>query len=287
MDIGFRGRQRTHGATTSPALPCPAHHTLQVLQCTTRGREHQRSAPHYPPVRSRPYIARALLIIPVPPAHRASYRAQRHGTGHSGPVPRTAIALSIAHARPAHRASCGARRHGTGRSGPVPCTAIALSIAHACPAYRALYGAQRYNIGRSGPVPRTAIACQSRYSHLARALSWPWHCVNGPHPTRRASYRSSTARGPSRPGVAYATVHAALYHACAQSYVRTRFFSPPSYTLRHRFTRPHATAGSAAGFFFRVTHFICAEKKRCPTPRKSISCFAHILQNPMAKTWTW
>jgi hypothetical protein len=40
-------------------------------------------------------------------------------------------------------------------------------------------------------------------------------------------------------------------------------------------------------FLFSDPVFCMAKKKRCPTPRKSISCFAHILQNPMAKTRTW
>ena len=50
---------------------------------------------------------------------------------------------------------------------------------------------------------------------------------------------------------------------------RPRFFFSFSYTLRHRFARPHATAGSTAAFYFQTHVFCMVKKKRCPTPRKS------------------
>ena len=44
------------------------------------------------------------------------------------------------------------------------------------------------------------------------------------------------------------------------------FFSSFSYTLRHHFARPHATAGSTAAFYFRTPYFVWLKKKDAPRP---------------------
>ena len=234
---------------------------------------------------NHPYVPclQSLIWGDASSARRASSPGVACGTGHLAcqppggpqargspmlqhvhmPVLHTARALSIAHMRPARRASCGATCQPPAGINP----GVACGTVH------------------SAPMPRTARALS-----IGPARTRTIHCdgaVNGPHPTCRALYRSSTARGPWRPGVAYATVHVALYHGCYKLYIRSRFFLLPYIPCDTDFTRPHATAGSAAAFYFQNKHFVCAEKKDAPHPANVSRGFAHILQNPMAKMWTW
>src|ERR1700733_4499222 len=89
----------------------------------------------------------------------------------------------------------------------------------------------------------------------------PQQAGNHPIPGLQ-TWRAAPLGAADRPGQAWlglwAPAHAAL-----------NFFFSFSYTLRHRFAGPHATAGSTAAFYFQTPAFSMARKKRCPTPRKS------------------
>ena len=152
-----------------------------------------------------------------------------------------------------------------------PCTSRALSVSPARPAHKASCGA--------GPGIAYGTQHTQRPCHAPRG-----RCQSPMRPARRASCGASTSCGSEAPRVACVTAYAAPYHRGGHPRLYEAEISPPHIPCD---TDSHGrTSQRVPPQLFIFGACILYEKKRCPTPRKPISGFAHILQNPMAKTGT-
>lgn len=106
----------------------------------------------------------------------------------------------------------------------------------------------------------------------------PQQAGNHPIPGLQA-WRAAPLGTADRPGQAWLGLWAPA-HAALDSFFFLLIYPATPLRTAARHSRFHRS------FLFFEPVFCMAKKKRCPTPRKSISCFAHILQNPVAKTRT-